>query len=248
MNSKHFTERPFEEVEGGCYDDYDFYYTPNGSFWDADGIYFNKEGYDKHGGYYDDNFNYIPGKNWIQELLCYDDEVEDDDYPYHDYGDEEEEIFEDRGEEQDGLDGNYNCELEDEEYNQVFSEQIIKREGNPETEKELKLDPELENFLEGLKINDKPDKIVEFIPATKNTREIIIEKNKADKSDAEIIRNTDKGGNNSRGNNKELNHKKNSTNDQHSKNRSNNPHHSQTNQPSNSQSKKFKTYNNFDNI
>jgi len=26
-----FVERKFEEVEGGYYDDYDFYYTPNGS-------------------------------------------------------------------------------------------------------------------------------------------------------------------------------------------------------------------------
>ena len=26
-----FVEKPFEEVEGGYYDEYEFYYTPNGS-------------------------------------------------------------------------------------------------------------------------------------------------------------------------------------------------------------------------
>jgi hypothetical protein len=26
-----YVERPFKEVEGGEYDEYDFYYTPNGS-------------------------------------------------------------------------------------------------------------------------------------------------------------------------------------------------------------------------
>lgn len=45
--SKKFTERKFKEVEGGYYDN-DFYFTPNGSFWDPDGYYFNREGYDKH--------------------------------------------------------------------------------------------------------------------------------------------------------------------------------------------------------
>ena len=50
------------EVEGGYYDDYDFYYLPDGSFYDPDGFYFNSKGYDKNGGYYDDHAVYHEGK------------------------------------------------------------------------------------------------------------------------------------------------------------------------------------------
>lgn len=78
MNSfnkdNNFLERPFTLVSGGNYDDNGFYTTPNGSFWDPDGVYFNREGYDKHGGYYDDNLEYHPGEGWIEELMCYEDE------------------------------------------------------------------------------------------------------------------------------------------------------------------------------
>jgi len=44
-----------------------FFTIPNGFFWDPDGVYFNREGYDKHGGYYDDNDKYVPGKGWNEE-------------------------------------------------------------------------------------------------------------------------------------------------------------------------------------
>jgi hypothetical protein len=70
-------EREFEEVQGGAYDNFGFYTTPNGSFWDPDGIYFNRDGFDKHGGYYDPNMEYHPGKGWIEELLCYEDEKDE---------------------------------------------------------------------------------------------------------------------------------------------------------------------------
>ena len=83
--SNKFVERKFEEVEGGYYDDYGFYYTPNGSklilttgFWDADGFYFNKEGFDKHGGCYDNDFNYIHGEGWDEKKQCYNNEDEID--------------------------------------------------------------------------------------------------------------------------------------------------------------------------
>jgi hypothetical protein len=66
--------KPFQLVAGGEYDPYGFYYTPNGSFWDPDGIYFSAEGYDAHGGYYDEKLEYVPGPGWITELLCYEDE------------------------------------------------------------------------------------------------------------------------------------------------------------------------------
>jgi len=71
-----YNEREFEEVEGGDYNEEGFYITPNGSFWDPDGIYFNREGYDKHEGYYDQEYNYQPGRGWIPHLLCYEDELQ----------------------------------------------------------------------------------------------------------------------------------------------------------------------------
>lgn len=71
-----FKIRDFKEVKGGKYDIHGFYHTPNGSFWDCDGIYFNKEGKDSHGGYYDENLEYHPGENWIEKLMCYEDEID----------------------------------------------------------------------------------------------------------------------------------------------------------------------------
>jgi hypothetical protein len=50
-----FKEREFAEVPGGYYEN-NYYLTPNGSktntnigFWDPDGYYFNRDGFDKHG-------------------------------------------------------------------------------------------------------------------------------------------------------------------------------------------------------
>ncbi len=70
-----FKKRLIQDAIGGSYDKEGFFRTPNGSFWDPDGIYFNKEGKDSHGGYYDDNFEYHPGKGWVESLMCYDDEI-----------------------------------------------------------------------------------------------------------------------------------------------------------------------------
>jgi hypothetical protein len=37
----------------------------DGSFYDPKGYYFNKEGYDEFGGYYDETYSkYIPGPNY----------------------------------------------------------------------------------------------------------------------------------------------------------------------------------------
>ena len=57
----YFIEREWTEDTKGEYDKDGFFVTPNGSFWDPDGVYFNKEGYDKHGGRYDSEGEYIPG-------------------------------------------------------------------------------------------------------------------------------------------------------------------------------------------
>ena len=72
-----FIEREWNENIEGELDEDGFFTTPNGSFWDPDYVYFNREGYDKHGGYYDENDIYVPGKSWDEENHCYSDEIED---------------------------------------------------------------------------------------------------------------------------------------------------------------------------
>ena len=74
---KKFVEREWTEEIEGHYDDDGFFITPNGSFWDPDYVYFNREGLDKHGGKYDDNGEYIPGEGWDDNLNCYESEKED---------------------------------------------------------------------------------------------------------------------------------------------------------------------------
>ena len=75
QNKIKFIKRELIDPLEGEYDDEGFFTTPNGSFWDPDGVYFNREGYDMHGGYYDDNDEYVPGIGWIEENLCYKDEL-----------------------------------------------------------------------------------------------------------------------------------------------------------------------------
>lgn len=55
----------------GTLDNDGFFRTPNGSFWDCDGEYFNRNGFDIHGGSYANVLDYIPGPTWIEELGCY---------------------------------------------------------------------------------------------------------------------------------------------------------------------------------
>ena len=94
---KDFIEKEWTEYTEGEYDENGFFVTPNGSFWDPDGVYFNREGYDKHGGYYDDNNEYVPGEGWDEANNCYFDEAndyDDDDYEYgSDHDDEEDDGF-----------------------------------------------------------------------------------------------------------------------------------------------------------
>lgn len=66
-----FIDREFEEVEGGEYNEEGFYVTLEGSFWDPDGDYHNRYGFDRYGGTYDLNKCYIPGDGWIEEYQCY---------------------------------------------------------------------------------------------------------------------------------------------------------------------------------
>jgi hypothetical protein len=66
-----FQDRDFEEVEGGYYDNNGNYMTPNGSFWDENQIYYNRDGFDKFGGIFDEYGTYYPGQDWNDELCCY---------------------------------------------------------------------------------------------------------------------------------------------------------------------------------
>ena len=72
LNDKIPKERRIRTKETkGEFDEDGFFTTPNGSFWDMDGEYFNHFGYDIHGGKYIDKLDYIPGPTWIEELGCY---------------------------------------------------------------------------------------------------------------------------------------------------------------------------------
>ena len=42
-------------------DEYGFAHMADGSFYDPDGYFFNKDGKDEFGGYYDDDWHYHPG-------------------------------------------------------------------------------------------------------------------------------------------------------------------------------------------
>jgi hypothetical protein len=70
-----FIDRPFDHVDGGFYDGRGFYCTPEGSFWDENGTYFNKEGRDKNGGFYDEWGVYNPGEGWNYDYNCYENEI-----------------------------------------------------------------------------------------------------------------------------------------------------------------------------
>lgn len=58
----------------GVMDNDGFFRTPNGSFWDCDGEYFNRHGYDIHGGSYMNVLDYVPGPTWLLEYGCYPEE------------------------------------------------------------------------------------------------------------------------------------------------------------------------------
>ena len=60
----------------GKLDNEGFYRTPNGSFWDPDGEYFNRNGFDINSGFYSDLGEYIPGPDWLSEYGCYPEEKE----------------------------------------------------------------------------------------------------------------------------------------------------------------------------
>jgi hypothetical protein len=64
------SERRVKPKEGKL-DDLGFFRTQNGSFWDYDDEYFNRYGYDIHGGSYNSECEYLPGPTWLSDLGCY---------------------------------------------------------------------------------------------------------------------------------------------------------------------------------
>ena len=92
------------EAKEGQYDEDGFYNLPDKSFYDPAGYYFNKDGYDEFGGYYDDQSgSYVPGAGYEDQyyrnyqgvrgdMFGYTLEEGDDDYDNeedHDYNLEE---------------------------------------------------------------------------------------------------------------------------------------------------------------
>lgn len=67
-------EKEFPKYEKLERDDRGFYMLSSGSFWDLDFKYFNHEGYDIHGGHYDEYGEYHPGPGWNDKTEVYDDE------------------------------------------------------------------------------------------------------------------------------------------------------------------------------
>ena len=166
MSNPKFVEREFSENIIGEYDDEGFFNTPNGSFWDPDGVYFNKEGYDRHGGYYE-NGEYVPGKGWDEINNCYDDEIDD----FYDMDDEygsEQEV------EDDGY-GHINMEdIEDEEKYIKFDKEDIEYDGNINKN---------DNNYYNLKKEEKKDEVKEKNEEDKKEKKEEVKNEKKDEKD-----------------------------------------------------------------
>ena len=147
--TSNFIEREWNEEIKGTLDEDGFFVTPNGSFWDPDYVYFNREGFDKHGGYYEENGEYIPGKGWDEENNCYESEKEEDDFN-DDYDDlDHNEInYDDNNCINDLEDDLFGGDIDDPHFREVIEECILinKNEENKKNEKkEEKLEKEEKN-------------------------------------------------------------------------------------------------------
>lgn len=69
-----YAKEDFEMENGVEKDERGFDVTPNGSFLDEDGNYFNRQGLDKNGGHYDKYGLYNPGPEYDEKKGVYNDE------------------------------------------------------------------------------------------------------------------------------------------------------------------------------
>ena len=130
---KEFIEREYNEDIIGELDEDGFFTTPNGSFWDPDYVYFNREGYDKHGGYYDENNEYIPGENWDEKNQCYLDEKEQN---FENYLNDYDEAYDDY------------YEGDDYNYHNVQMDDIIDEEKYIRISKDIEVMKDNDNFVD----------------------------------------------------------------------------------------------------
>lgn len=86
-------------------------------FWDETGYYFNKDGFDKHGGSYGKDSVYIPGKDWDSVNMCYPSDLEKS--GQHNYYDDE--LLVDDGDfNDDGYDDGFGGDFEDDGFGDDF--------------------------------------------------------------------------------------------------------------------------------
>jgi hypothetical protein len=109
---------------GGVLDDQGFYRTPDGSFWDYDDEYFNKCGFDIHGGYYNKEMEYMPGPTWLSNLGCYPEEA--DKYKNIDLNKLEDDMFDEgEGDEMD-VDDDFKGDFECEDGDMISNEELAR--------------------------------------------------------------------------------------------------------------------------
>lgn len=133
-------ERRQQNTAKGEFDEHGFFRTPNGSFWDPDGEYFNHYGYDVHSGFYTKEGEYIPGPDWLSDLGCYEDEK-------HKYENFNEDIF--AGEDKEDL--IVPDELIEDEY---YQEKPLKKSKKQKKNKKIKKSEE-EELSEGWETDEE---------------------------------------------------------------------------------------------
>lgn len=78
FNKNFFIERSFHSSFDGFYDEEDFFHTPEGSFFNQNREYYNRFGYDKYGGRYNNMGVYLPGEGWNSDFQCYEEDLDED--------------------------------------------------------------------------------------------------------------------------------------------------------------------------
>ena len=196
-----FLERIKEEVEDGYIDDRGFYTTPNGSFWDENGNYFNHVGFDKHGGRYDKYGVYQPGKNYNYEYNCYEDEIDKNNNKFFDEINENtkkalEESFQHNNECVEAIDNINNDDnpdeegdnygLNEEEMEKIYNECIKIANKDDKDDKDNK-DKKDENVIEEKKKECENNSEKDVVKVTNVTNILLLSKSKGDEKKNENI-------------------------------------------------------------